>query len=51
MLGAMLLLPGLDGTATLWGPLLEALGARDVELLRYAPEHASYDTLLTAILS
>ncbi|MFO0686563.1 MAG: alpha/beta hydrolase [Sandaracinus sp.] len=47
----MLLLPGLDGTATLWGPLLDALGedARGVELARYDPAQSRYDALLEAL--
>ena len=47
----MLWLPGLDGTATLWGPLRDALGddARDAELVRYAADEARYDALLEAI--
>lgn len=43
------LLPGMDGSGALWGPLLAALDAQPSELVRYAPDEGRYDALLDAI--
>ncbi len=47
----MLLLPGLDGTATLWRPLLDALGdaAAGAELTTYERGTSRYEALLAAL--
>jgi pimeloyl-ACP methyl ester carboxylesterase len=47
----LLFLPGMDGSGTLWGPLLDALGdaASGAVLARYATNVGRYDELLDAI--
>lgn len=41
----------MDGSGTLWGPLLDVLGeaARDADLVRYPTHLGTYDALLGAI--
>jgi pimeloyl-ACP methyl ester carboxylesterase len=49
---AIWLLPGLDGTGSLFGALRDALGAdRVVRVFSYAPELARYDALLESLPS
>jgi pimeloyl-[acyl-carrier protein] methyl ester esterase len=47
---AIWLLPGMDGTGSLFGALREALGAdRVVRVFSYAPELARYDAILESL--
>ena len=44
------LLPGLDGTGALFGPLLAALPEKSAEVICYPPDHAaSWDTLVDVV--
>lgn len=47
----LLLLPGMDGSGALWGPLRDALGevGRDATSVRYPPSAGTYDEILPAI--
>ena len=45
----MLLLPGMDGSGALWGPLVAELGGVEVERWRYPTNVGRYDELLDGI--
>lgn len=45
----LVLLPGLDGSAVLFGPLRRALGELDVRVVEYAPQECDYAGLLARV--